>query len=172
MSKLASKLSKRIMATVLSVAMVMSNMTVYASELTGPQADNTVDEVAVDAEDASVTPDDATTSDGNTDTDAVVDDTTGDSDDVTTDNGTGDDAQTPDTGEEEPSDSDKVDEVGTEDGSLENNEEVKEEELVAEELSKMEDEVPNYDYVATNKVDVWDFGGVNLGETVNNMLTA
>ena len=33
MSKLASKLSKRIMATVLSVAMIMSNMTVYATEI-------------------------------------------------------------------------------------------------------------------------------------------
>ncbi|MBD5401583.1 hypothetical protein HDR58_02110, partial [bacterium] len=172
MSKLASKLNKRIMATVLSVAMVMSNMTVYASEVTGPQADNTVEEVATGAEDTSVTPDDATTSDDNTNTDAVVDDKADDSDSETADDGTGDDAQTPDTGKDDPSDPDKVDEVGTDEDPLENDEEVKdEEEISAGAINLLINEAPSYDgYETGNKVDVWDFGGATL-EGVNNMLT-
>ncbi|MBD5522334.1 MAG: hypothetical protein HDR03_14110 [Lachnospiraceae bacterium] len=130
MSKLASKLNKRIMAAVLSVAMVMSNMTVYASEPTGTQANNTVVEEASGAEDTSVTLDNVTTSDDNTDTDAVAGDTTNDLDNGTTDNVTGDDAQTPDTGEGKPSDADKVDEVVADEEPLENAEMVNEGEAV------------------------------------------
>ncbi|MCH5250581.1 MAG: hypothetical protein J1E98_11635 [Lachnospiraceae bacterium] len=37
MSKLASKVSKRIMAAALSAAMIMSNMTVFASEIPAPE---------------------------------------------------------------------------------------------------------------------------------------
>ncbi|MBD5520879.1 MAG: hypothetical protein HDR03_06575, partial [Lachnospiraceae bacterium] len=45
MSKLASKLSRQIMAAVLSVAMILPNMTVYASEVSVPE---TQEEVSVD----------------------------------------------------------------------------------------------------------------------------
>ncbi|MCH5249861.1 MAG: InlB B-repeat-containing protein, partial [Lachnospiraceae bacterium] len=37
MSKLANKINKRIMAALLSIAMIMSNMTVYASEVVAPE---------------------------------------------------------------------------------------------------------------------------------------
>lgn len=37
MSKLASKVSKRIMAAALSAAMIMSNMTVFASDIPAPE---------------------------------------------------------------------------------------------------------------------------------------
>ncbi|MCH5257295.1 MAG: chitobiase/beta-hexosaminidase C-terminal domain-containing protein [Lachnospiraceae bacterium] len=50
MGKLASKLTKRIMAVALSTAMILSNMTVYASELSGPvqQTEETVENTETD----------------------------------------------------------------------------------------------------------------------------
>ena len=50
MSKLAKKLSRQIMAFALSVAMIMPNMTVYASDVSDldPQAEYTVDDVGAD----------------------------------------------------------------------------------------------------------------------------
>ncbi|MBD5522333.1 MAG: hypothetical protein HDR03_14105 [Lachnospiraceae bacterium] len=171
MSKLASKLNKRIMATVLSVAMVMSNMTVYASEVTGPQADNTVEEVAVDAEDTSVTLDDAATSDDEFSSDETADEN---ADEVTDESG-----QTTNTGGDEVAEPEYDEE--TDDASLENNEEVNDEEgIVAEALNLLVAEDPSYDgYAKDNKVDVWDFGGETLKDAqgdertdVNNMLTA
>ncbi|MDE6662873.1 MAG: hypothetical protein K2K46_05950 [Lachnospiraceae bacterium] len=182
MSKLASKLNKRIMATVLSVAMVMSNMTVYASELTGPKVENTTDETAVDTEDSSVTPDDAATSGDETPAGETVDDTTGTTVEDPAGEVTDGDEQTPVTGGDEVTDPD--DKEGNEDASLEDNEEVKEEEEIedAEPDKAIEADEQNVDYdvnySANNKVDVWDFGGAALKDKdgndrtdVNNMLT-
>ncbi|MBD5444697.1 MAG: hypothetical protein HDR29_04005 [Lachnospiraceae bacterium] len=137
MSKLASKLSKRIMAAALSVAMVMSNMTVYATELTGPAVENTMDESAVDTEDSSVTPDDAATSGDESPAGETVDDTTG----TTVEDPAGDvtdgDEQTPTTGEDEVTD--PGDKEGNEDASLEDGEEVNGE-IGASEPDKEENE--------------------------------
>ena len=137
MSKLASKLSKRIMAAALSVAMVMSNMTVYATELTGPKVENTMDETAVDTEDSSVTLDDAAASGDESPAGETVDDTTG----TTVEDPAGDvtdgDEQTPTTGGDEVTDPE--DKEGTEDASLEDDEEVNGE-IEADEPDKEEDE--------------------------------
>ena len=133
MSKLASKLSKRIMATVLSVAMVMSNMTVYASELSGPQVEADVEESVADVEDTSVTTDDAVTSGDESVVDEVVADAADDASDETVgdevvgdtaDDAADDDIQTPEAGGDEDSDSKADEAVGSEDKSLENVEEV------------------------------------------------
>lgn len=85
MGKLSSKISKRLMAAALTVAMVMSNMTVYAGELDMPYAEVQSD-IAADTDDAVLdvtgdsaeTPEDETTSGDDSLADEVTDGTVGD----------------------------------------------------------------------------------------------
>ncbi len=68
MSKLKSKLARRIMAIVLSGAMVMSNMSVYAAELTPKETIETEETVEISESDDTAADSDADTTDSSTDT--------------------------------------------------------------------------------------------------------
>ncbi len=73
MSKLKSKLARRIMAIVLSGAMVMSNMSAYAAELAPKETIETEETVEINESDDTAVGGDADTTDSSTDT---VDDAT------------------------------------------------------------------------------------------------
>ncbi len=70
MSKLVSKLSKRIMAAVLSVAMILPNMTVYASEISLPESQEEVTAVngELNEEQSSLTSEEAEPDEGENET--------------------------------------------------------------------------------------------------------
>lgn len=107
MSRLTGKISRRIMALVLSLAMIMPNMTAYAGELNMPQAevqadiDTDTDDVIVDMTEDAGNTSDVSEDDAASDDDGVTDDAAGESgeNDAVSDE-TGDDNAEPDGTEE------------------------------------------------------------------------
>ncbi|MBD5521963.1 MAG: hypothetical protein HDR03_12225 [Lachnospiraceae bacterium] len=93
MGKLASKTTKRIMASLLTIAMIMSNMTVYASEYSEPAAQT--DEAVENTETGAIEL--PSTNDETVQDDVAQDET---ADDKTSQEGTEGDAQDPDASDE------------------------------------------------------------------------
>lgn len=148
MSRLTGKVSRRIMAFVLSLAMIMPNMTAYAGELNMPQAEVQADintdtdavtvDVTEDTEDTSgASKEDAASEDG-----GVTDDVAGESgEDDAVSGETGDDGTEPD-GTEEGNVNNSEDDADAEDETSDLDEEASndsEEELEAEAEKPLKD---------------------------------
>ncbi|MCH5250823.1 MAG: chitobiase/beta-hexosaminidase C-terminal domain-containing protein, partial [Lachnospiraceae bacterium] len=140
MGKLASKLTKRIMAVALSTAMILSNMTVYASELSGPvqQTEETVENTETDVVELPST-NDETANDETSQDDASQGEN---SNDETTQDGITQDETTSDGDSEAPDDAETGDESASE-GT--------DEEIPAADDAASEEEVEAED--ASNDVD-------------------
>lgn len=162
MGKLARKISKRLMAAALTVAMVMSNMTVYAGELNMPQAevqseitadiDTDADNAAVDVTgDTPEMPEDGTTPEDGSETDEVTDGTVGDGEE----SGEG-------TGEEGGDASNPDDEFGSDEEGLDAEE--------GEEPEELEESIEDVDILEEAEKPVEDTASGNKSETIVHYL--
>lgn len=143
MGKLASKTTKRIMATLLTIAMIMSNMTVYASEYSEPaaQTEDAVDNAETGAVELPST-EDGTVQDDTAQDEGIQDEGTQDeaADDETSQEGTEGDAQDPDASDEN-SNPGNDEEGGDASEPEENGEEVQEPEETDADIQEAEDEL-------------------------------
>ena len=177
MGKFKSKLAKRIMAFVLSGAMVLSNMSVYAAELatetvteTAVEEEKTAEEtVAAESSEAKSEPvsseTDKETSDSNdsTTSETVAETETAEETKTSTDVSTEEPAETETATEEETTKTETTETMATE--STE-----QEETTTEAEDNENEDVRATNTYDAGIKTDVWDFGVEDLTD-VNNMFT-